>query len=183
LAALREGGKERIRRVPKTDFHNHSILGTRLKSVEKWIGLSLPKPPARMKSLQAMKEYAEQILCPHIYSREGFEFTADSALQDAIYDGVVVLEMSLDSKFIDMYPDRENGFISFLSRLKRKYQQKINFRPELGISRDRNFREIEGVLTRCIESSFFMPWIFTDMKEHRHRKLKKFFIKRQDKRG
>jgi len=75
-----------------------------------------------MKSLQAMKDYAEQILYPYIYSREGFEFTADSALQDAIEDGVVVLEISLDSKFINMFPIGEIGFISFLSRLKRKYQ-------------------------------------------------------------
>jgi adenosine deaminase len=147
---------EAMRAVPKTDFHNHSIFGTRIERVEKWAGVVLQRPPSKMNGLDGMMSYAGRTLYPYINSREGFEFTAQSALTDAIEDGVRILEMSFDTRFALFYPDREQGFMTFLDSLQTKYSSKITFRPELGFATGDFFRkEHNSIARKCIERGFF----------------------------
>ena len=94
-----------IRNVPKTDVHCHAFFSTRLENVERWIGHSLTKAPAKICGLDGMMEYANAVLEPHIKHCEGFEFVAASGVDDAIQDGVVVLEMSFDIRMAEYYPD------------------------------------------------------------------------------
>ena len=45
-------------------------------------------------------EYADAVLAPHLEHHQGFEFIAASALNDAVQDGVVMLEMSFDIRLV-----------------------------------------------------------------------------------
>ena len=147
---------EAIKKVPKTDLHNHSIFGTRVERVEKWANVSLPRPPSKMDGLKGMMSYAGGILYPFIDSRKGFEFTAESALKDAVEDGVKILEMSFDTRYSQFYPDEEQDVITFVDSLKAKYKNKITFRPEMGLATGDFFREeLRGIAERRIETEFF----------------------------
>jgi hypothetical protein len=68
LAAL-EGGLASLTLMSKSDLYNHSILRTRVKRIELWIGKSLPRPPARMASLDEIMNYAQHNLRPHTLMR------------------------------------------------------------------------------------------------------------------
>ena len=46
-----------------------------------------------------MRTYDDTVLAPHLEHRQGFEFIAASAIDDAVQDGVIVLEMSFDVRF------------------------------------------------------------------------------------
>ena len=118
IHALIDEDIQAIQSVPKTDFHNHSTFGTRLERVETWARTALQRPPAKMNGLMGMLAYVRETLNPCLNSQEGFEFTAASALIDAIADGVTIVEMSFGTRFARFFPNHEHGFISFVDGLK-----------------------------------------------------------------
>ena len=154
-SALRSGDRVGLARVPKSDLHNHSILGTRIERIEKWIGQSLRHAPVRMPSLDEMIKYAQDVVYPHTVTRAGFEFTTESAILDAIDDGVRVLEMSLDVRFISLFNEGPDEFFPFISALVQKFKPQIDFRPEIGMSKDRPAPGQIDLAWACVDSGLY----------------------------
>ena len=125
-----------IKAAPKTDVHCHAFLSTRRENVERWLGYPLIKPPLRMRGLEGMMEYMNTVLALHLEHRKGFEFIAASALDDAVQDGVVTLEMSFDIRLVKFYPGGVTELCSFIETLAERFQMQINLRPELGFARE-----------------------------------------------
>ena len=136
IKALSTDNLTTIKAVPKTDVHAHSFLSTRRENAERWLGHLLTKPPLKMKGLEGMHAYIDEVLAPHLEHRQGFEFIAASAIQEAIEDGVVRLEMSFDVRLVKFYPDGFTELRSFIEALVERYQEQIDLRPELGFARE-----------------------------------------------
>ena len=136
VEALSADNLTAIRAAPKTDVHCHSFLSTRRENAERWLGHSLTKPPLKMKGLGGMMEYIDAVLAPHLDHREGFEFIAASALNDAVQDGVVILEMSFDIRLLKFYPGGLTELRSFIEALVEQYRERVDLRPELGFARE-----------------------------------------------
>ena len=136
VEALSANNLEAIKAAPKTDVHSHSFLSTRRENVEHWLGYPLTKPPLKMNGLEGMMEYMNTVLAPHLDHRQGFEFIAVSALNDAVQDGVIILEMSFDIRLVKFYPDGLTELRSFIEALVEWYQDQIDLRPELGFARE-----------------------------------------------
>lgn len=141
--------------VPKSDLHNHSILGTRIEHVESWLKKPIPRPQMPMGSLDEMIKYAHDVLYPHTDSFAGFRFTAQSAIQDAIADGVSVLDMSLDVRFIPLFEKGIDEYLRFVADLVATHKDRIDFRPEVGMSKDRPASDQIGLASACIRSGIF----------------------------
>jgi adenosine deaminase len=154
-SALRTGDHSAVQRVPKSDLHSHSILGTRLESVERWLGRALPRPPKRMASLDVMIKFAHEVLYPYTDTLDGFRFTAQSAVEDACHDGVTVLEMSIDVRFISLFRNDPDDFFIFVADLVDANKGRIDFRPEIGMSKDRFDPEQLRLAHLCIRSGIF----------------------------
>ncbi len=135
IAALSTDDLDAVRAAPKTDVHCHAFLSTRRENIERWLGHTLSGPPPKMEGVEGMMEYADAVLAPHIKHREGFEFVAESAMNDAIHDGVVLLEMSFDIRIADFYPNGLEGLDAYIKALVERYQAQVDLRPELGFSR------------------------------------------------
>ena len=135
IEALSTDNLTAIKALPKTDVHCHAFFSARRESVERWLGHPLTKPPLKMKGVEGMMTYADAILAPHIKHRQGFEFVAVSAMDDAVQDGVVLLEMSFDIRLAEFYPDGLAGLWAFIEKLVERYAAKADLRPELGLSR------------------------------------------------
>ena len=136
VEALSTNNLEAIKEAPKTDVHSHSFLSTRRENVEHWLAYPLPKPPLKMNGLEGMMEYMNTVLAPHLDHRQGFEFIAVSALNDAVQDSVIILEMSFDIRLVKFYPDGLTELRSFIEALVEWYQDQIDLRPELGFARE-----------------------------------------------
>ncbi len=155
LEALRSGDLVALRRIAKSDLHNHSILGTRLERIEAWIGKSLPHAPARMVLLDEMIKYSHEVLYPYTVTEPGFRFTAESAILDAMEDGVIKLEMSLDVRFIALFGETPDAFLAFVEDLVLRYRDRLDFRPEIGMSKDRPAPEQVRLASICVSSGLF----------------------------
>jgi len=81
-------------------------------------------------------EICKQNLAPHLDYRQGFEFIVASALNDAVQDGVVILEMSFDIRLLKFYPGGLTELRSFIEALVEQYRTEIELRPELGFARE-----------------------------------------------
>jgi adenosine deaminase len=153
--ALRTGDFASLAVIPKSDLHNHSILGTRIERTEAWLQKPLERPPIRMASLDEMIKYAHDVLYPHTDTLAGFQFTAHSSIQDAIADGVTILEMSLDVRFSSLFTKGPDEFLGFVASLVETYKDRIDFRPEIGMSRDRYSSDQLRLASICIQSGIF----------------------------
>ena len=136
IQALESDNLEELKSIPKTDVHCHAFLSTRRKNVEHRIGKTLEQPPLKMNGLEGMIEYMNGVLAPHLEHLEGFEFVAVSAIEDAIQDGVVILEMSFDIRLVKFYQDGLDDLHTFIESLVNLFQGQIELRPELGIARE-----------------------------------------------
>ena len=135
VEALSTDNLTAIKAAPKTDVHCHAFFSTRRESVERWLGHPLTKPPLKMKGVEGMMEYADAVLAPHIKHRQGFEFVAVSAMDDAVQDGVVMLEMSFDIRLAEFYSGGITELCAFVEALVERYKGQADLRPELGFSR------------------------------------------------
>ena len=135
VEALSTDNLTAIKATPKTDVHCHAFFSARRESVERWLGHPLTKPPLKMKGVEGMMEYADAVLAPHIKHREGFEFVAVAAMDDAVQDGVVMLEMSFDIRLAEFYPNGITELCAFIEALVKRYKAQVHLRPELGFSR------------------------------------------------
>jgi len=155
ITAIQAGDIAALTGVPKSDIHNHSILGTRIEHVESWLDKPIQRPQPRMASLDEMIKYAHEVLYPDTDTLGGFQFTAQSAIQDAIRDSVIILEMSLDMRFISLFEKGIDDFFRFVSGLVETYKDRIDFRPEIGMSKDRPAADQTRLASICIRSGIF----------------------------
>ena len=136
VEALSTDNLTAIRAAPKTDVHCHAFLSTRRENMERWLGHPLTKPPLKMKGLEGMHAYIDAVLAPHLEHRQGFEFIAGSAIDDAVQDGVVLFEMSFDIRLLKFYRERLTELRAFIEMLVERYREQIDLRPELGFARE-----------------------------------------------
>ena len=153
--ALQAGDRGRLAAFPKADRHCHSIFGASLQGIQAWVGEPIEPPPLRMADLDEMRKYSHRALYPHIYNRAGFEHTAESAILEAIEDGVRILELSLDVNFIQFYGEGTTGFIGFVKRLRETSGERIDFRPEIGVSKNRDPSPQVALARDCVDSGVF----------------------------
>ena len=136
IEALSTDDLTAIKAAAKTEVHSHVFLSTRLENAEQWLGYSLTKPPLKMEGLGGMMEYIDTVLAPHLENREGFEFISVSAINDALQDGVVILETSFDIRLVKLYPNGLPEVCAFIETLVERYQAQLDLRPELGFARE-----------------------------------------------
>ncbi len=153
--ALARRSLTELRAYPKADRHCHSILGASLQSIRDWTGHAIESPPSRMADFDAMREYTHAHLYPHIRTQRGVEFTAERSIEEAIQDGVQILEMSIDVNFINLYGGGVEGFLTFIRTLVSRYADRLQFRPELGLSKNRPASAQVGLAMDCIDSAVF----------------------------
>ena len=164
--ALTEDDQVALRAAAKVDLHCHAFFSTRRENLETRLGHTLKRPPARMKGLGGMHIYATDVLDPHLRDRETIEFVADSAVRDAIQDGVVALEMSFDIRRIAYYEDGLAGVRRYIEALIARYRSQIDLRPELGVPRQiAAHPELMSLAHQAVELGFFQSIDLYDHQE------------------
>ena len=64
IDALENNDLTAVKALPKTDLHNHLILGARVERIEAWQGCAIARPPERMKGVRSM--FVSQVASPEV---------------------------------------------------------------------------------------------------------------------
>jgi len=143
-----------MKKVPKGDCHNHVGLGMRFSTFNEWAGGKVTPPPTKMKGIQGLDDYIFNETIQYCDSKEGFEFLLKATIEEAIGDGVKVLEPSIDWSN-HLYYEGFDKYFKHISEMVDKYKDKIDFRPEIGVARGTSEKWWENGVIPCIEGNVF----------------------------
>lgn len=141
--------------VPKVDAHNHLNLGMRYASYAPWAGFLIPDFPRKINGLDDMHtNIIEQYTRPRCKTAKDVQDLLILSIQDAVSDGVKILEGSVDIGFV-IHCGGVAQFIELVRRVVKKFAGQIDFRPELGMGKTFGIDRIRKWAPDLIDSGVF----------------------------
>lgn len=154
IDALETADVEALRTVPKTELHSHGNLAFHSYEISRVIGVEIPPPPKKFRTFKAFMKYIQTHLHPLTDTQSELEHIIYHAVEMAVDDGVVRLEMSIDCKFSNLWPSTKD-FLEYLEFIVKHFKPEIDFRPELGLNRGEEMKNLIQWAIPCIESGVF----------------------------
>lgn len=151
---LREDNLLNIRKVSKADTHNHSGLGMRFSTFNKWAGGNVNAPPKKMDGFRGLENYIFDEISSFTNKEEDIEFLIEETVREAIEDGVKIIEPSIDCRYL-MYFTQKDKFFSTILNIRDKYNEYIDLRPEVGMPKSISNENLDEMLIPCIDSGVF----------------------------
>ena len=144
-----------FKKRPKMDAHNHLNLGMRYASYIPWAGFYIPDFPRKFSGLDDMHTIIGQYTRPRCITEKDVQDLITLSVQDAIADGVTILEGSIDIGFIHHCGESVTRFLDMITRVYEKFKNEIDFRPELGMGKTFNTELIKEWAPECMHSGIF----------------------------
>jgi adenosine deaminase len=141
--------------LPKVDAHNHLNLGMRYASYVPWAGFFIPDFPRKMSGLEEMHEVIGMYTRTRTRTAKDAQDLITLSIQDAIADGVTILEGSIDISFVHHCNNNIDSFLSMIEKLLSKFSNSITFLPELGMGKTFDKSKINKWAPACMESGLF----------------------------
>ena len=107
------------------DAHNHLNLGMRYASYIPWAGFYIPDFPRRFSGLNDMHTIISQYTRPRCMTEKDVQDLLTLSIQDAVADGVTLLEGSVDIGFIQHCGNSVTRFLDMIQRVYDKFKEKI----------------------------------------------------------
>lgn len=154
IRALQRSDLTALQQLPKSDLHNHSLLGSLRSRLEEHIGKKLPAP-GPMESIASMDEYIFGVLAPYLIDLRGFIYGITAAMQQAVEDGIALLEMSVDLEFVRIIPGGAQGLADLMKEIHAKTAPGVRFIPQLGLNRRTDLHRTLELLEEALEPQYF----------------------------
>ncbi len=153
--ALASGNLKEIRKIPKSDLHNHGMMGANRNRLSKELNVKLSNFTVKRGTIHEVNGWIKQNY-RFLFDLPGaFQKTVEAAFIQAKEDGVRVLEMSIDLMLGSMFQKKPEDIISVFKHSHKSIAPEINFRPELGIARILPLRTILSLAEPYLTSGFF----------------------------
>ena len=104
INALEDNNLIEMRKIPKSDLHNHGTRGGNIKYIEDWAGKKISRPVSKFKDLHEMQQWNNQNIAPEVIFIPEIGFGTGIPLDEM----AELLELFLVRdyfKSIDMYGD------------------------------------------------------------------------------
>jgi adenosine deaminase len=144
-----------VQNIPKSDLHNHCMLGGRLKQLEKFFGEPLPKFSQGHLGVSGINEWISNVYRKVLDRPGALQAAVDAAFMQARSDGVTLLEMSIDITLGKLLQIRPENLVTILKEAHHRIAPEIDYRPELGIPRILSIRSVFSNLEPYLESGYF----------------------------
>ncbi|MCX6282643.1 MAG: adenosine deaminase [Bacteroidetes bacterium] len=130
--ALEECDLKAIRRIPKSDLHNHCMLGGKASVINRFYGEKLKPFHADKMGIEPLNRWIGEVYAPFMKRPGAFEKAVEAAFTQAKQDGIKVLEMSMDGFFGSLFNVSPGRAVGSLKHYHSLIAPEIDFRPELG---------------------------------------------------
>ena len=155
INALADGDLKALRRIPKSDLHNHAMLGGKPSVIERFFGKKLPRFKADKAGIEPLNRWIGEIYRPYMEMPGAFENAVAAAFIQAHHDGVTLLEMSMDGFFGSLFNVSPERAVESLKNAHSTIAPGIEFRPELGFPKTLPLRTILKHLEPFLDSGYF----------------------------
>jgi adenosine deaminase len=144
-----------LRTIPKSDLHNHGMMGGRLRTMEKFYGVKLGKFKAGKHGIHEVNNWIVNVYRPLMEQPGVLENAMKAAFMQAKHDGVTILEMSIDiymGKLLNISPAK---IVETLDHVHKSIAPEIDFRPELGFNRTFSVRSLLAAFEPYLDFNYF----------------------------
>jgi adenosine deaminase len=154
--ALESGTTEEIRRIPKSDLHNHCLMGGSIRDIEKFCGKRLERFKAQSGSIHELNRWIAGVYRPLFLKHPGaFAKAVEAAFLQAKRDGVKRLEMSIDIGYGPAFGIEPGVIVATLQNTHETIAPGIDYRPELGFIRGQSMRKLLANLEPYLDFGYF----------------------------
>jgi len=162
IKALETNNLAEMRKIPKSDLHNHSPRGGNKRYIENWAGVNIPTPP-KFKDLNHMNTWNLQNIKPLLIGTLGYEKRIEAAFVQAKMDGVKVLHMSFSIGEEIWYDNSAENMVQALKRIHQSFAPEVIFIPEIGLNSYTPIDELNEKLNQFLSQNYFKPLICMEM--------------------
>ena len=141
--------------IPKSDLHNHGMLGSRFENIEEYTGSKLLRPPSRMESFCNFEDYLNELFGDLIPQKDFFRFMTLAAFRQAKADGVSILQMSIDSRFYHSFADNEKEMVETVESARIEAAPDIRFIAQIGMDRTHKFDLLNREAMAMMDTGYF----------------------------
>lgn len=154
IMALENNDMDEMRKIHKSDLHNHITRGGNKRYIEEWAGVSIAKCP-KFKDLDEMNQWNSQNIKPLFQGREGYEKRIEAAFVQAKQDGVKVLHMSVSIGEEAFYDNSVEDLVQALKRIHQGFAPEILFVPEIAFLSYTPIEETGEMLDKFLSLNYF----------------------------
>lgn len=134
IVALENHSLAELRRISKSDLHNHAGRGGNLKYIAAWANITIQPHTGTFASLGDMQEWfvrSVKCYCPGVV---GYLKRIEASFVQADDDGIELLALSFGIDEIDSLGGMES-FIRIIDSLRQQHAPRTRFLPELALDR------------------------------------------------
>ncbi len=153
--ALEEGRLKAIRSIPKSDLHNHCMLGGKASVINRFYGEKLKPFRTDTMGIEPLNRWIYEVYRPFMERPGAFEKAIEAAFIQAKQDGIRVLEMSMDGFFGSLFNVSAERAVSTLKHYHAMIAPEIEFRPELGFPKTLSLRSVLKHLEPFLAYDYF----------------------------
>lgn len=153
--ALLSGNPALMAKIPKSDLHNHSLMGCSRHDMEAFYGKPIRPFVYGGNGIHDVDRWIEEDYLPVFRKPGAFETALRSAFTQAKEDGVSVLEMSIDIGIGSFLKCSPRNVAEIFQTVHRETAPDIDFRPDLGIARPLDPARLLPLLAGFLEVDYF----------------------------
>ncbi|MFH1297985.1 MAG: hypothetical protein ABIJ04_12060, partial [Bacteroidota bacterium] len=155
VSALLTGDLAQIRAVPKADLHNHFLLGMKLPQLLEISGRDVKPFRHHGRGIRDINDWIREQYVPVLKIPGIFPKLVAASLQQAVDDGVSVLEASIDVGFGHLFGIPPEDVVKTLRLAHQEVAPYIDFRPCLGFPRSRPVRQLLRFFEPYLDLDYF----------------------------
>lgn len=148
IDSLKNEDLQEIRKIPKSDLHNHFVLGGSRRYIKDKTGIDIPFCRNVLKSMEEMHKWNEKYIGKRFDSSKMRKLLIEATFFQAKEDGVKILEIGEDVWGLNEYFDNDvNELIHSFQEANKMIAPEIELRLQIGLSRHCKIDYLE----RCLE--------------------------------
>lgn len=141
IEALNENSIDKLRKVPKSDLHNHAGRGGSLEYIASWANVNIEPPTKPFETLSEMQQWFDSHIKCHCAGFYGYLKRIEASFAQARKDNIKVLSLSFGIGEIDLLGSMEL-FCNTMNELHQQYAPDSEFFPELALGRESDTGEV-----------------------------------------
>lgn len=153
--ALEDNDLERIRKIPKSDLHNHAPLGGSRKILYQLTGYMLPELKERFDSILDMNAWCKRNLKGKLGVTNEYITRVLATFMQAKNDGVTVFAPNFAICASKDFNHSFDALLNFISTITKQFSEDMAIYPELCLDRNKYVAETEENATYLLESGLF----------------------------
>ncbi len=154
INALKNNDINELRKVPKSDLHNHITRGGNVRHIKNYEKLNIPKCP-KFKNLEEMNMWNAKYIKTNFVGRQGYLERVKLAFRQASEDGVKFLHMSISSSEEILFNDSMEELIKNVKIIHKSTASEINFTPEIAFNTFKDKKHSFNKLKEYLEHDYF----------------------------